>query len=131
MIVVLVGDIDRTTQFHGSVAIGKGNALNTEQGSPRHHPQQLDRASVCRDGAGKLARAFMAQGTSLATDDGKSILLEAPRPVTVAAIFGDGKLSLAGEGLAGLRVRAPGVKPQGVTLNGQPLPADAGIELAP
>ncbi|MBN2583437.1 MAG: DUF4962 domain-containing protein [Planctomycetes bacterium] len=88
-------------------------------------------ATVARDASGRLARVFMAQGTRLSDDSGRTAILQAAQPTTVEAVYGDGTLALTGEGLAGLRVRAPGVSPEHVTVNGKVMAADAGIVLLP
>lgn len=89
-------------------------------------------ASIACDEAGRVVRVFMAHGTRLAKDGGRTVLLESPQPVTVEAVCGDGTLALAGEHLVGLRVRAPGVGSDGLTVNGSKIaPADAGIVLLP
>ena len=87
---------------------------------------------MIRDAEGRIARLFMACGTRLATDRGRTVLLHAARPATVEVVYGEGTLALAGEALAGLRVRAPGVGTEGITVNGKATSAaEAGIVLLP
>jgi hypothetical protein len=89
-------------------------------------------ASVCRNKAGRVTNLFMAHGTRLADDDGRRVWLQAERPTTVEVAYGEGTLSLTGDGLAGLKVHAPGVDPARITVNGKTLSAaEAGLTLLP
>ncbi len=107
-------------------------ALDDEETSAGDYRLAGRAATVARDARGRLSRVFMACGTRLSEDGGRTALLEAAQPTTVEAVYGDGTLTLTGQHLQGLRIHAAGVAPDRVTVNGKLGAAgEVGVVLVP